>query len=83
MLDDENKNQTDYTIATFKATKLINGQTIEIVGKNQLNFWISHRFGAIWKEGITSDRAAGFDGCVFTFKCNERSNQIICFTKIY
>lgn len=47
MLDDENKNQTDYTIATFKATKLINGQTIETVGKNQLNFWISHRFGAI------------------------------------
>lgn len=47
MLDDENKNQTNYTIATFKATKLINGQTIETVGKNQLNFWISHRFGAI------------------------------------
>ena len=47
MLDDENKNQTIYTAATFKATKLINGQTIETVGKNQLNFWISHRFGAI------------------------------------
>ena len=47
MLDDENKNQTTYTTATFKATRLINGQTIETVGKNQLNFWISHRFGAI------------------------------------
>ncbi len=47
MLDDENKNQTIYTTATFKATRLINGQTIETVGKNQLNFWISHRFGAI------------------------------------
>ena len=47
MLDDENKNQTNYTTATFKATRLINGQTIETVGKNQLNFWISHRFGAI------------------------------------
>lgn len=47
ILDDENKNQPIYTAATFKATRLINGQTIETVGKNQLNFWISHRFGAI------------------------------------
>lgn len=47
MLDDENKDQKTFTTATFKATRLINGQTIETVGKNQLNFWISHRFGAI------------------------------------
>lgn len=47
MLEDETKNQTQYTLATFKGTRLINGQTIETVGKNQLNFWISHRFGAL------------------------------------
>jgi Membrane bound beta barrel domain (DUF5777) len=47
MLDDETKKQTEYTSATFKGTRLINGQTIETVGKNQLNFWISHRFGAL------------------------------------
>jgi hypothetical protein len=47
MLDNETKNQTEYTSATFKGTRLINGQTIETVGKNQLNFWISHRFGAL------------------------------------
>ena len=47
MLDDETKNQTEYVSATFKSTRLINGQTIETVGKNQLNFWISHRFGAL------------------------------------
>ncbi len=47
MLDDENKDQKTFTTATFKATRLINGQTVETVGKNQLNFWISHRFGAI------------------------------------
>ncbi len=47
MLDDETKNQKEFISATFKATKLINGQTVETVGKNQLNFWISHRFGAI------------------------------------
>jgi hypothetical protein len=47
MLDNETKDQKTFTTATFKATRLINGQTIETVGKNQLNFWISHRFGAI------------------------------------
>jgi hypothetical protein len=47
MLENETKNQTDYVAATFKGTRLINGQTIETVGKNQLNFWISHRFGAL------------------------------------
>jgi hypothetical protein len=47
MLDNETPKQTDYTSATFKSTRLINGQTIETVGKNQLNFWISHRFGAL------------------------------------
>ena len=47
MLDNETKNQTEYVSATFKSTRLINGQTIETVGKNQLNFWISHRFGAL------------------------------------
>lgn len=47
MLENETKNQTEYTSATFKGTRLINGQTIETVGKKQLNFWISHRFGAL------------------------------------
>lgn len=47
ILDNETKNQTEYVSATFKSTRLINGQTIETVGKNQLNFWISHRFGAL------------------------------------
>ena len=47
MLDNETKDQTTFTTATFKGTRLINGQTIETVGRNHLNFWISHRFGAI------------------------------------
>ena len=47
MLENETKDQKTFTTATFKATRLINGQTIETVGRNQLNFWISHRFGAI------------------------------------
>jgi hypothetical protein len=47
MLENETKDEKTFTTATFKATRLINGQTIETVGKNQLNFWISHRFGAL------------------------------------
>ncbi len=47
MLDQEQSKETTYTLATFKATRLINGQTIETISKNHLNFWISHRFGAV------------------------------------
>lgn len=47
MLDKENESNINYTTATFKAPRLINGQTIETVSKNHLNFWISHRFGAV------------------------------------
>ena len=47
MLEEEQSKETTYTLATFKASRLINGQTIETVSKNHLNFWISHRFGAV------------------------------------
>jgi Membrane bound beta barrel domain (DUF5777) len=47
MVNAASKSKVDYKLATFKGTRLINGQTIETVGKNQLNFWISHRFGAL------------------------------------
>ena len=39
---DKNK---QYTLATFKATRIINIQTIETLSKNSLDFRISHRFG--------------------------------------
>jgi len=47
MLDEEQSKDPVYTMATFKASRLINGQTIETISKNHLNFWISHRFGAV------------------------------------
>ena len=47
MLDEEQSKEPVYTMATFKASRLINGQTIETISKNHLNFWISHRFGAV------------------------------------
>lgn len=47
MLNEEQAKETNYTLATFKASRLINGQTIETISKKHLNFWISHRFGAV------------------------------------
>jgi hypothetical protein len=41
------KNRTDYTIATFKTTRLVNGHTVETVGKRVLDFKVSHRFGML------------------------------------
>lgn len=46
-LDKENSNQVNYTTATFKTTRLINGHTVENVGKGVLDVKISHRFGTI------------------------------------
>jgi len=50
-LDEQDKkdkqNQTDYTTAIFKTTRLINGQSIENVGAGILDVKISHRFGTI------------------------------------
>ena len=47
MLDEEQSKEPVITVATFKASRLINGQTIETISKKHLNFWISHRFGAV------------------------------------
>jgi hypothetical protein len=40
-----------YTRATFKTTRLINGHTVENVGKGVLDVKISHRFGTLNKGG--------------------------------
>src|SRR6478736_8478048 len=37
----------DYVSATFKATRIINGHSIENVGRGVLDFRISHRFGPV------------------------------------
>lgn len=37
----------DYTYATFKGTRVVNGHSIETQGKHVLQFLISHRFGAL------------------------------------
>jgi len=50
MLDEEADNapaENPFTIATFKATRVINGHSIENVAKGVLDFRVSHRFGAL------------------------------------
>jgi hypothetical protein len=39
------KPETTYVMATFKSTRIINGQSMETVGKYGMNIIISHRFG--------------------------------------
>ncbi len=48
---EQNRDMTIYTTATFKTTRLINGHSVENVGKGVLDVKISHRFGNI-NEGF-------------------------------
>ncbi len=43
----EDEPALDYTIATFKSTRVINMQSVENVAPGHLDFRISHRFGTI------------------------------------
>ncbi|MEI7735652.1 MAG: DUF5777 family beta-barrel protein [Ferruginibacter sp.] len=47
MLENDLEPTTDYTTATFKTSRLINGHTVENVGKGVMDVKISHRFGKI------------------------------------
>lgn len=59
---------TDYTTATFKTTRVVNGHSIENVGEGVLDFKISHRFGAFVNDsddnffGDLADDFFGLDG---------------------
>jgi hypothetical protein len=46
-LDSTSKPVIDYTSATFKSTRIMNGHSIERMHHGQLDFRISHRFGTI------------------------------------
>ncbi len=47
LLNAEIKPTVNYAAATFKASRIINGHSIEQMKKKQLDFRISHRFGAL------------------------------------
>jgi len=51
--EDSAKVKQNITIATFKATRVINMHSVEMTGTGNLQFLIIHHFGAIWdnKEG--------------------------------
>jgi len=58
ILENETTPDTDYTIATFKGTRIINGHSIENRKQGVLEFLISHRFGKI-SDGV--DEMFGLD----------------------
>jgi len=47
LLNAETKPTVNFATATFKSSRIINGHSIEQMKKKQLDFRISHRFGAI------------------------------------
>jgi len=47
LLQEANNSSTDYTSATFKSTRIMNGHSIERMPAGQLDVRISHRFGAL------------------------------------
>jgi len=47
MLNQDAKPEINYTSATFKSTRIMNGHSIERMPPGQLDFRISHRFGRI------------------------------------
>lgn len=55
---------TDITYATFKATRVINGQSVEMTSAGVLSFIIAHRFGKI-SDGI--DQFFGLDQSTIRF----------------
>ena len=46
-LNSQQSEETQYTITTFNGSRVINGQSVEGVNKNELEFIFSHRFGRI------------------------------------
>lgn len=47
ILESSQEPQTNFTIATFKNTRLVSGNSIETNGRGVLQFMIQHRFGTI------------------------------------
>ena len=67
MLTQEEEPLTQYTIATFKGTRIVSGHTVETQAEGVLQFLIGHRFGRLnagWRDLFGLDNATvrlGFD----------------------
>ncbi|MBI1223087.1 MAG: hypothetical protein GC180_10830 [Bacteroidetes bacterium] len=64
MIEKQDSNKVVYTTATFKGTRLINLPTVEVMGKNTLEFRIAHRFGDAFTKGSRAQNLYGLDGPV-------------------
>ncbi|GIV34779.1 MAG: hypothetical protein KatS3mg031_2314 [Chitinophagales bacterium] len=57
----EDKPKKEFVTATFKATRIVNGYSVELPAKYHLQFYIAHRFGNIfdngWREFFGIDNA--------------------------
>lgn len=53
LMNEASNDVVNYTTATFKSTRIINGHSIETLKKKHLDFRISHRFGTI-NTGISN-----------------------------
>lgn len=49
-LEESQDNTTDYTIQTFKGTRIVNGHSVETKPAGALEFIINHRFGALYDK---------------------------------
>jgi len=61
LLDDDEAPEINYTSATFKSTRVVNGHSIERMPAGQLDFRIHHRFGRLntgWYELWGLDQAS-------------------------
>lgn len=63
-LEAQDSNQTGYVSATFKGTRIQNLASVEIMGKNTLEFRIAHRFGDMLTETAKGQTLFGMDGPV-------------------
>lgn len=60
MLNSSEKPDTNYTIATYKGTRLVSGHSVETNGEGVLLFMIEHRFGPLnsgWRDLYGLDMA--------------------------
>lgn len=63
-LDAQDSNEVKHISATFKGTRLQSLPTVEIMGKNTLEFRIAHRFGDAATESAGGQTIFGLDGPV-------------------
>ncbi len=61
LVDSVQRQEKEFTNATFKTTRLVNQHTLETVGRRTLDLRISHRFGSLNSGSIN---AWGIDGPV-------------------